>query len=107
VQNVVTSVHDAGITHVNCNEDHVSFDVVTSLQPALSSAPVAFSVIIARAIKHRRSSAYYAHVFSYMNPVTQNRCAALKLVLHSSLSCIQNKAGFVPRHTQQQKQQPR
>ena len=46
MQNVVTSVHDAGLTHVNRNEDHVSFDVLTSLQPALSSAPVALSVII-------------------------------------------------------------
>jgi len=34
------------LTHVNCNEDHVSFDVLTSLQPALSSTPVVSGVII-------------------------------------------------------------
>jgi hypothetical protein len=34
------------LIHVNSNEDHVSFDVLTSLQPTLSSTPVVFSVII-------------------------------------------------------------
>jgi len=31
---------------VNCNEDHVSFDVLTSLQQAHSSTPVVSSVVI-------------------------------------------------------------
>jgi hypothetical protein len=51
------------------------------------------------AIKHRRRSAYYVHIFSYMNPVTQSRCAALKPVRYSSISRIQNQACFVPLDT--------
>jgi hypothetical protein len=76
---------------VNRNEDHVSFDVLTSQQPTVSSTCVVFSVITVitgMQLNIVGQSAYYVHIFSHMNSITQSRCAALKLVYHSSLASI-------------------
>jgi hypothetical protein len=74
---------------VNRNEDHVSFDVLTSQQPAASSTRVACSITTGMQLNVVGQTTYYVHIFSHMNPVTQSRCAALKLACHSSLASIQ------------------
>jgi hypothetical protein len=80
---------------VNRNEDHVSFDVLTSQHLTVSSTCVVFTVITGMQLSIVGQSTYYVHIFSHMNSVTQSRCAALKLVRHSSLASIQIQACFI------------